>query len=171
MRTSQPVMFPEVNDKTEKTQGISLHNKNSIAWYLNTMPQCELEKVILKAAEKACKTQSGKPRYFSTNDLFLSIEINGCSFQAVKGTVWEKRFSIINLGIIQSTLRKNGYATIKMARGSCVRKWFNVSDMETQSQHAAESIRTDEEQKDFPEFDYQRALLTHQPISNIMEVS
>lgn len=120
-------------------------------WYFKLLPRNELEYLILEAAEKSSINQFGKGRMFSTNDLYLNITIGNLSVfkTAQKGTIWEDRFNLISLGIVQYTLKSNGYSSIKRGGGVNVRRWYKEElFLEEEKLQKSEIIDADKKQEE-----------------------
>lgn len=115
-------------DKFEDVQSDISKKIITTRWYFKLLPRRELESLILEAAEKSAINQCGSGRMFSTNDLYLNISVGDTAVfkTAQKGTIWEDRFNLISLGIVQYTLKSHGYSSIKRGGGVNVRRWYKL---------------------------------------------
>lgn len=140
-------------------------------WYFKLLPRGELECLILEAAEKSSINQNGKGRYFSTNDLYLNLSVGDKSvFKAAqKGTIWEDRFKLISLGIVQYTLKSNGYSSVKRGGGVNVRRWYKEELFLGDNLQHSEIIDADKKQEEALNLEIQERICSRS-ISSLIEV-
>lgn len=144
------------------------NNTITTLWYLKLLPRDELEVLILEAAERSSISENGRPRKFSTNDLFLNLTVgNHTLFKALKGSLWEDRFNLISLGIVQHTLQTNGYSSVKRSGGVNVRRWFKEDLFLEGQPRNSEILDADQQQEEALNLEIQTQI--NNPQSQIIE--
>lgn len=111
----------------------NLFSLNYLKLIVSAIPRQELEILILDAASRACRGCRGEFIHFSMNDVYREIRIgNTFVFADRKRTIWDERFEIISKGIVQYTLKTNGYSSLKRSGGVNVCRWYKSENTEEQ---------------------------------------